>query len=310
MTGEPRCAVGVPNVGPFGDPLLLVELATAAEEHGWDGFFVWDHLLYHDQRWDVADPVAVIAAVAARTARIRIGVLVNVLARRRIGEVARESVTVDLLSAGRLVVGAGLGSLEAEFTAFAGPARCAVERGTGDGPRTVPDCHRCADAAAPGAAAADPGLVRWPVAGQGAVQARRPLGRGDAHPCRVRPRPDHAAGRAAGRGAVHPRASHRGRPLRRDPGGTYRRRGARPRRRAGSPVPGGRADLVDRGAGLVARQPAGRDEPGPPGAADADSSPALIPLTTTRPRGRCCGPSGPGCRRCRACSRRPGRRWS
>jgi hypothetical protein len=31
MTGEPRCAVGVPNVGPFGDPLLLVELATAAE---------------------------------------------------------------------------------------------------------------------------------------------------------------------------------------------------------------------------------------------------------------------------------------
>jgi Luciferase-like monooxygenase len=98
MAGEPHCAVGVPNVGPFGDPLLLVELAVAAEEHGWDGFFVWDHLLYHDQRWDVADPVAVIAAVAARTARIRIGVLVNVLARRRIGEVARESVTVDLPS--------------------------------------------------------------------------------------------------------------------------------------------------------------------------------------------------------------------
>jgi alkanesulfonate monooxygenase SsuD/methylene tetrahydromethanopterin reductase-like flavin-dependent oxidoreductase (luciferase family) len=118
MTGEPRCAVGVPNVGPFGDPLLLVELAVAAEDHGWDGFFVWDHLLYHDQRWDVADPVAVIAAVAARTARIRIGILVNVLARRRIGEVARESVTVDLLSGGRLVVGAGLGSLAAEFTAF------------------------------------------------------------------------------------------------------------------------------------------------------------------------------------------------
>ncbi len=43
MTAEPRCAVGVPNVGPFGDPLLLVELAVAAEEHGWDGFFVWDH---------------------------------------------------------------------------------------------------------------------------------------------------------------------------------------------------------------------------------------------------------------------------
>jgi alkanesulfonate monooxygenase SsuD/methylene tetrahydromethanopterin reductase-like flavin-dependent oxidoreductase (luciferase family) len=118
MTGELRCAVGVPNVGPFGDPLLLLDLAVAAEEHGWDGFFVWDHLLWRDPRWDVAGPVAVIAAVAARTARIRIGILVNVLARRRIGEVARESVTVDLLSGGRLVMGAGLGSLAAEFTAF------------------------------------------------------------------------------------------------------------------------------------------------------------------------------------------------
>jgi len=38
MTGEARCGVGVPNVGPFGDPLLLVGLAVAAEEHGWDGF--------------------------------------------------------------------------------------------------------------------------------------------------------------------------------------------------------------------------------------------------------------------------------
>ncbi len=127
MTGEPRCAVGVPNVGPFGDPLLLVDLAVAAEEHGWDGFFVWDHQLWHDPRWDVADPVVVIAAVAARTARIRFGILVNVLARRRVGKVARESVTLDRLSGGRLVVGAGLGSLADEFTAF-GEAGDAIER--------------------------------------------------------------------------------------------------------------------------------------------------------------------------------------
>ena len=118
MAGELRCAVGVPNVGPFGDPVLLAELAVAAEEHGWDGFFVWDHLLYRDPEWDVADPVVVIAAVAARTARIRIGILVNVLARRRVGKVARESVTLDVLSRGRLIVGAGLGSLPEEFTAF------------------------------------------------------------------------------------------------------------------------------------------------------------------------------------------------
>jgi len=121
MAANPRCAIGVPNVGSFGDPTLLVNLAVAAEEHGWDGFFVWDHQLWWDPEWDVADPVVVVAAVAARTARIRTGILVNVLARRRAGKVARESVTLDQLSHGRLVVGAGLGSLAEEFTAFGEP---------------------------------------------------------------------------------------------------------------------------------------------------------------------------------------------
>ena len=100
--------MGVPNVGPFGDPVLLVELAVAAEEHGWDGFFVWDHQLWPDPEWTVADPVVAISAIAARTARVRLGILVNGLARRRVGKVARESVTLDDLSGGRLVFGAGL----------------------------------------------------------------------------------------------------------------------------------------------------------------------------------------------------------
>jgi len=126
MAGEPRCAVGVPNVGPFGDPLLLVELAVAAEEHGWDGFFVWDHELWPDPGWAAADPVVAISAVAARTARIRLGILVNVLARRRVGKVARESVTLDVLSGGRLVAGAGLGASAAEFTAFGEPGDARV----------------------------------------------------------------------------------------------------------------------------------------------------------------------------------------
>src|SRR5215467_15837662 len=117
MAGRARCAVGVPNVGAFGDPLLLVELAVAAEEQGWDGFFLWDHQLWHDQRWHVADPVVVIAAAAARTTAIKTGILVNVLARRRVGKVARESVTLDLLSGGRLIFGAGLGSPR-DYTAF------------------------------------------------------------------------------------------------------------------------------------------------------------------------------------------------
>jgi alkanesulfonate monooxygenase SsuD/methylene tetrahydromethanopterin reductase-like flavin-dependent oxidoreductase (luciferase family) len=127
MPEMPRCAVGVPNVGPFGDPLLLVDLAVAAEEHGWDGFFVWDHLLYQDPSWHVADPLVVITAVAARTARIKIAVMVNVLARRRVGKVARESVTLDMLSGGRLIVGAGLGRcpLSSPRSVNPGTRRCA-----------------------------------------------------------------------------------------------------------------------------------------------------------------------------------------
>ncbi len=118
MVEQPRCAVGVPNVGVFGDPALLVDLAVAAEQAGWDGFFLWDHLLWHDPQWHVADPTVVISAVAARTTRIRIAIMVNLLARRRAAKVAREAVTLDLLSGGRLFFGAGLGSLPTEFTAF------------------------------------------------------------------------------------------------------------------------------------------------------------------------------------------------
>ena len=110
--------MGVPNVGTFGDPRLLVDLAVAAEEAGWDGFFLWDHLLWDDPQGHVADPTVVISAVAARTERIRIAIMVNSLARRRPAKVARETATLDVLTAGRLFVGAGLGTLAAEFTAF------------------------------------------------------------------------------------------------------------------------------------------------------------------------------------------------
>ena len=110
--------MGVPNVGTFGDPRLLVDLAVAAEEAGWDGFFLWDHLLWDDPQGHVADPTVVISAVAARTERIRIAIMVNSLARRRPAKVARETATLDVLTAGRLIVGAGLGTLTSEFTAF------------------------------------------------------------------------------------------------------------------------------------------------------------------------------------------------
>jgi alkanesulfonate monooxygenase SsuD/methylene tetrahydromethanopterin reductase-like flavin-dependent oxidoreductase (luciferase family) len=100
-------------VGPFGelaDPRVLASLAARAEDRGWDGFFVWDHINYRAPVRAVADPWVALAAVACATSRVRIGALVTPLSRRRVHKVARETVTLDLLSSGRLVFGAGLGS--------------------------------------------------------------------------------------------------------------------------------------------------------------------------------------------------------
>ena len=99
-------------VAPFGelaDPRILAELAVAAEERGWDGFFVWDHILYRAPVRAVADPWVALAAVACATRSLRIGPLITPLARRRVHKVARETVTLDLLSSGRLTLGVGLG---------------------------------------------------------------------------------------------------------------------------------------------------------------------------------------------------------
>ena len=120
--------VGLPNVGEFADPALLVELAVAAEGAGWDGFFLWDHLLYDDPRAGAVEPWSVIAAVAAVTHRIRIGVLVTAVPRRQPALLAQQVATIDLLSRGRCVFGAGLGSRADEYERF-GQDPSLVERG-------------------------------------------------------------------------------------------------------------------------------------------------------------------------------------
>lgn len=117
MSPPVRFAIGVPVMRDYADPKRLLDLALAAEAAGWDGCFLWDHLLYGDDE-PAADAWTVAAAIAARTDRIRIGVLITSLARRRPWKVARETATLDLLSGGRLIFGAGLGSMADEFTRF------------------------------------------------------------------------------------------------------------------------------------------------------------------------------------------------
>jgi alkanesulfonate monooxygenase SsuD/methylene tetrahydromethanopterin reductase-like flavin-dependent oxidoreductase (luciferase family) len=106
------------NAPPFAEPAELVELGVLAERAGWDAFLMWDHMVLDRKGMPIADPWVTLGAVAAKTERIRLGTCVTPLARRRPQKVARETVTLDRLSAGRLVLGVGLGHPAEEYTTF------------------------------------------------------------------------------------------------------------------------------------------------------------------------------------------------
>lgn len=104
-----RCGIYVPNFGSsLGDPSVLVSLAVAAEDAGWDGFFLWDHVVRPGESV-LADVWVTLGAVAARTSSIRLGPMVTSLGRRRPWKVALEASTLQRLSGGRLVLGVGAG---------------------------------------------------------------------------------------------------------------------------------------------------------------------------------------------------------
>jgi alkanesulfonate monooxygenase SsuD/methylene tetrahydromethanopterin reductase-like flavin-dependent oxidoreductase (luciferase family) len=105
-----RRAIFLAPFQELSDPALVARLAARAEERGWDGFFLWDHVHYAPPVNALADPWVTMAAMAVVTERLVIGPMVTPLARRRTHQLARETVTLDHLSGGRLVLGVGLGS--------------------------------------------------------------------------------------------------------------------------------------------------------------------------------------------------------
>ena len=114
-----KFGLDIPTSGTFADPRKLVDLATEAEDAGWDGFFLWDVLFAADQSdIPVIDPWVTLSAIAMRTQRIRIGAMLTPLPRRRPWQVARETITLDHLSNGRLIFGAGSGYQALDFTPF------------------------------------------------------------------------------------------------------------------------------------------------------------------------------------------------
>ncbi len=98
-------------VFPGGDVHAAVACAVAAEQAGWDGFFVWD------AAWGV-DPWVTLAACAVRTERIRLGTMLTPVSRRRPWKLASETATLDRLSGGRVILAVGLGAPDSGFDAF------------------------------------------------------------------------------------------------------------------------------------------------------------------------------------------------
>jgi len=117
-------AIYAPTFNDFGSPERLLELAEQAEAAGYDAFFIWDHLILSPGRpFAILDATVMLGALARATRRMRLGAMVTPLARRRPWKFAKEMVTLDHLSDGRVICGVGLGEpAELEFGAF-GEAR-------------------------------------------------------------------------------------------------------------------------------------------------------------------------------------------
>lgn len=115
-----RYGLNLPNGGACSDAGTLAEFAALAEYSGWDGVFLEDYIVYQS-RQDIPthDPWVALTAIALNTQSIRLGTEVTPLARRRPSKLARETVTLDHLSNGRLILGVGLGaSDDTSFTHF------------------------------------------------------------------------------------------------------------------------------------------------------------------------------------------------
>jgi probable F420-dependent oxidoreductase len=126
------------NIGPFVEPDEAVGLALAAEAAGFESIWTVDHVvvpagyrskypydpsgkLPSGEATVFPDPLIWLAYVAARTSTLRLGTGILIVPQRNPLVLAKELATLDYLSGGRMILGAGIGWLEEEFEALGVP---------------------------------------------------------------------------------------------------------------------------------------------------------------------------------------------
>jgi alkanesulfonate monooxygenase SsuD/methylene tetrahydromethanopterin reductase-like flavin-dependent oxidoreductase (luciferase family) len=123
--------IAVPNFGD--DPAGLIELGVEVERAGFDGYFLWDHIVFSNSGEGPAiqDPWLPLAVVASQTSAVKLGTMVTPVPRRRPWQLARQTTTLDRLSGGRVILGVGIGSpAYGDFGIFGEPSgeRARAER--------------------------------------------------------------------------------------------------------------------------------------------------------------------------------------
>lgn len=133
-----KFGIAFSNIGPFVEPTEAVRLARAAEASGFESIWTVDHVVvptgYRSKYpYDPSgrlpsgegtvfpDPLIWLAYVAAGTSTLRLGTGILIVPQRNPLVLAKELATLDLLSGGRLILGAGVGWLEEEFEALGVP---------------------------------------------------------------------------------------------------------------------------------------------------------------------------------------------
>jgi probable F420-dependent oxidoreductase len=125
-----QCSFRPPNADYLGfeaTPEGIVASARRAEELGFDALLVNDHIIVDGTPQVVAswgntyDPLVVLAYLAARTSRIRLGTSVLILPYRNPVATAKMIATLDQMSGGRVIAGVGAGWNAAEFAALGVP---------------------------------------------------------------------------------------------------------------------------------------------------------------------------------------------